>query len=121
MPRHTKADMPYKYLIPYTNPRAINWDEEARNYTDEWSIFDITDPRWSDAVRANTKLLREKADTFTKDTGSSYEVEPCTESYIDMLLYYHQKMLTTFADGIYWDNFFLLPQFQPGVRPRLCR
>jgi hypothetical protein len=31
-----------------------------------------------------------------------------------MLLYYHKKMLETFADGIYWDNFFLRPCYVPA-------
>jgi len=36
--------------------------------------------------------------------GNWYEIEP-VPSRINMLLFYHQKMLETFADGIYWDNF----------------
>jgi len=32
-----------------------------------------------------------------------------------MLLFYHKKMLETFADGIYWDNFFLQPNYAPAA------
>jgi hypothetical protein len=42
-----------------------------------------------------------------------YQVEP-VPSRIDMLLFYHKKMLDTFADGIYWDNFFLQPNYAPA-------
>jgi len=111
------------WLVPYTNARAINWDLEAQTYLDEWSIYDVADPRWSQAVAAKTdigqcgqRMVREKAREYNDLSGVAYEVDPLP-SYADMALYYHRKMYETFADGIYWDDFFVLPNTNPVTGP----
>lgn len=111
------------WLIPYTNPRAINWDQEVQTYLDEWSIYDVADPRWNEAVVAKTdfpqsglRLLREKANEYNDLSGVAYEVDPLP-SYVDMVLYYHKKMYETFADGVYWDDFFVLANYNPVSGP----
>ena len=34
-------------------------------------------------------------------------------SYTDMMMHYHEKMLSTFADGIYYDNMYFNADFHP--------
>ena len=29
------------YIVPYTNPQSIVWDEDTENFMDEWTMFDI--------------------------------------------------------------------------------
>jgi hypothetical protein len=107
------------YVIPYTNARAINWGAEARTFADEWSTMDVADPRWPGEER----LVRNRSGGFTLaaygkaspplDTGGiAYAVDPVA-SWQDMVLHYLQKMLGTFADGIYFDDFFLSPNYSP--------
>ena len=36
--------------MPYLNATAILWDQDAATYGDEWSVFDVADPRWPVAV-----------------------------------------------------------------------
>lgn len=116
-PLNTPATRKYNYLIPYLNARGINWAEEAETYLDEWSMYDIADPRWEqDVVKAtNLRFTRERAATYTPLSAIWYETDP-VGSKVDMMLYYHQKMLQTFADGIYWDNFFFKANYNtvPG-------
>jgi hypothetical protein len=125
--KNTPKDQPGSpkahYLIPYTNARAINWDEEVQTYLDEWSIYDVADPRWKQAVAAKTdlgqsglRLLRENADHYNDLCGVAYEVDPLP-SYVDMALYYHKKMYETFADGVYWDDYFVLANYNPVSGP----
>ncbi|MCY3018795.1 MAG: DUF6067 family protein [Planctomycetota bacterium] len=104
------------YLIPYTNPRAINWDQEVQTYLDEWSIYDVADPRWNQAVKDKLRLLRENEKDYNDLSGVAYEVDPLP-SYADMVLYYHKKMYETFADGVYWDDFFVLANYNPVSGP----
>ena len=103
----------YYYLIPYTNARGINWVEGGEDFCDEWSIYDVADPRWKvDVEGQGKKMLREKAAEYTtaphsgEAMGVTYEIEPM-DSFNDMALYYHKKMYDTWVEGIYWDNFFL--------------
>jgi hypothetical protein len=122
--RRTPPGAPKRnWLIPYTNPRAAPWDPEMQTYLDEWSIYDIADPRWSEAVAAKTdighcgqRMLREKSREYDEHSGVAYEVDPLP-SYADMALYYHQKMYDTFADGVYWDDFFVLANSNPVSGP----
>ena len=107
------------YVIPYTNGRAINWGEEARTFMDEWSTLDIADPRWPGEERlVRTKeggyrmASYGKVMTPNETSGIAYAVDP-VPSYQDMILYYHRRMLETFADGIYFDNYFLVPNYSP--------
>jgi hypothetical protein len=106
-----------RYVIPYTNGRAINWGEEVRTFLDEWSTVDIADPRWPGEER----FLRDRSGGYQlaaygkvqvpDDTcGVAYAVDP-VPSWQDMVLYYHKRMLDTFTDGIYFDNYFLVPNY----------
>jgi hypothetical protein len=45
-------------------------------------------------------------------SGVAYAVDP-VPSWQDMVLHYHQRMLDTFADGIYFDDYFLVPNYNP--------
>jgi hypothetical protein len=108
-----------RYVIPYTNARAINWGEEVRTFVDEWSNIDIADPRWPGEERfvripgggyrlAAYGKVRVPDDT----TGVAYAIDPVS-SWQDMVLHYHKRMLDTFADGIYFDNYFFVPNYNP--------
>lgn len=107
------------YAIPYTNARAINWGREVRTYADEWSTYDIADPRWPGEER----FLREPNGSWTlgaygklatprEFSGVAYAVDP-VPSWQDLVLFYHRRMLDTFADGIYFDDYFLVPNYCP--------
>lgn len=107
------------YAIPYTNGRAINWGPEVRTYADEWSTLDIADPRWPGEER----FLREPSGGWTLNaygklqtpcefSGVAYAVDPVA-SWQDLVLFYHRRMLDTFADGIYFDDYFLVPNYSP--------
>lgn len=107
------------YAIPYTNARAINWGAEVRTFADEWSTLDVADPRWPGEER----FLREPAGGWTLSaygkletpreySGIAYAVDP-VPSWQDMVLDYHRRMLDAFADGIYFDDFFLVPNYSP--------
>jgi len=108
-----------RYVIPYTNGRAINWGEEARTFLDEWSTIDIADPRWPGEERfvrdprGGYRLAAYgKVHVPTDPSGVAYAVDP-VPSWQDMVLHYHKRMLETFADGIYFDNYFLVPNYNP--------
>lgn len=107
------------YVIPYTNARAINWGEEARTFMDEWSNIDIADPRWPVEERfirgrdGGYRLAAYGKVRVPDDTcGVAYATDP-VPSWQDMVLHYHQRMLETFADGIYFDDYFLVPNYSP--------
>jgi len=107
------------YVIPYTNARAINWGEEVRTFLDEWSTLDVADPRWPGEerfVRARDGGYRlaayGKVATPGNTAGIAYAVDP-VPSWQDMVLFYHKRMLETFADGIYFDDYFLVPNYNP--------
>lgn len=107
------------WVIPYTNARAINWDEEAETFMDEWSTLDIADPRWPGEerfVRAQDGVCRlaayGKVSVPSATSGIAYAVDP-VPSWQNMVLHYEKRMLETFADGIYYDDFFLSPNYTP--------
>jgi len=102
----------FTYVIPYTNARGADWEtpEYITTYLDEWMQGDMVDPRLNSY---DTGVRPRRASIDFPGTGSWYHIEP-VPSRIDMLLFYHKKMLETFADGIYWDNFFLHPNFVPA-------
>ena len=107
------------WVIPYTNARAVNWGEEAETFMDEWSSLDIADPRWPGEerfVRAKDGVCRLAAYgkvSIPGDTaGIAYAVDPLP-SWQNMVLHYEKRMMETFADGIYYDDFFLLPNYTP--------
>jgi hypothetical protein len=103
----------FGYVIPYTNPRGADGDtpEFLTTYLDEWLAGDIVDPAWHGR---NTFQRPRRAHDAHPGGGNWYEIEP-VPSRIDMLLFYHKKMLETFADGIYWDNFFLQANYAPAA------
>ena len=40
------------YVVPYTNARGVIWDEDTAQFMDEWSEYDVADPRWEpDAIQ----------------------------------------------------------------------
>ena len=102
----------FTYVIPYTNPRGASGEtrEFLTTFIDEWLAGDIVDPGWNG--RSTFERPR-RAHAAHPGFASWYQVEP-VPSRNDMLLFYHRKMLETFADGIYWDNFFLQPNYVPA-------
>ena len=80
------------YIIPYTNPRALTWDDAAQTYMDEWSIYDVTDPRWENAAALGTLRSRESR-AYNELSRIDFAIDP-VNSYTDMAMYYHKKMLT---------------------------
>lgn len=99
-------------VIPYTNPRGAHFEtpEFITTYLDEWLEGDLVDRRWPGRDTFQRPL---RVHPGWPGIACWYEVEP-VPSRIDMLLFYHKKMLETFADGIYWDNWFLQPTFVPA-------
>ena len=107
------------WVLPYTNARAVNWDEEAETFMDEWSTMDIADPRWPGEerfVRAKDGVCRlaayGKVSIPRATSGIAYAVDPLP-SWQNMALHYEKRMLGTFADGIYYDDYFLSPNYTP--------
>ena len=102
----------YRYVIPYTNPRGAQHEtlEFLTTYLDEWVHGDIVDPLWPRMAGGDRPL---RAAPGHPGGCVWYQVEP-VPSRNDMLLFYHRKMLETFADGIYWDNWFLRPCYTPA-------
>jgi len=107
------------WVVPYTNARAINWGEEAATFMDEWSTIDIADPRWPGEerfVRAKDGVCRlaayGKVSKPGEASGIAYATDP-VPSWQNMVLAYHKRMLDTFADGIYYDDYFLSPNYTP--------
>jgi len=112
-PANGPATTRFHYVIPYTNPRGASGEtmEFLSTYIDEWLQGDIVDPAW--AGRSAFERPRRVLPGQFPGWASWYQVEPVS-SRADMLLFYHQKMLETFADGIYWDNWFLQENFMPA-------
>jgi hypothetical protein len=107
------------WVIPYTNARAVNWGAEAETFMDEWSTVDIADPRWPGEerfVRAKDGVCRLAAYgkvSVPNDTmGVAYATDP-VPSWQNMALHYQKRMLETFADGVYYDDYFLSPNYSP--------
>jgi hypothetical protein len=111
-PANSPEATTYRYIIPYTNARGASGEtmEFLTTYIDEWLQGDIVDPRWHNyATGERPRRVLAGSPGFE----CWYQVEP-VPSRIDMLLFYHRKMLETFADGIYWDNLFLWPNYTPA-------
>lgn len=109
----------FGWVIPYTNARAVNWGEEAETFMDEWSTVDIADPRWPGEerfVRSRDGACRLAAYGKVKAPGATsgiaYAVDP-VPSWQNLALHYEKRMLETFADGVYYDDFFLSPNYTP--------
>ena len=116
-------------VFPYTNPQSILWDADAEQFMDEWTAYDIADPRWQ-APKDVTQLhygsaaggwrrtkLQHVRDTAQKGIwqASRYYRDPVA-SYVDMALYYIIR-LYEWADGIYFDNAFLNANYQLSDGP----
>ncbi|MBM3880831.1 MAG: discoidin domain-containing protein [Verrucomicrobia bacterium] len=112
MPAITPETKRFNYVIPYTNPRGAHFEtpEFITTYLDEWLEGDLVDRRWPGRDTFQRPL---RVHPGWPGIACWYEVEP-VPSRIDMLLFYHKKMLETFADGIYWDNWFLQPSYVPA-------
>eukprot|EP01048_Picozoa_sp_COSAG05_P028012 COSAG05_NODE_8464_length_701_cov_1.546512_1_plen_214_part_10 len=35
-----------RYVVPYSNPQSLIWDVESENFMDEWTEYDVADPRY---------------------------------------------------------------------------
>ena len=118
------------WLLAYTNARGINWFDDVGHmsengtYNDEWTIYDVADPRWDEAAKAELRFLRERAEHHVSQAnaygllpGVWYDVDP-VPSMVDMMVYYHKKMLENgMVEGIYWDDFFLQANYNPVTGP----
>jgi len=51
---------------------------------------------------------------WSKTGGVGYDVSP-SESFVDFAIWYYQKMVQTWTDGVYWDNTFLSANYDPVV------
>ncbi len=107
------------WVLPYTNARAINWGEEAETFMDEWSTVDIADPRWPGEERfvrgtdgTCSLVSYGKIKVPNTSSGIAYAVDPMP-SWQNMVLHYESRMLASFADGIYYDDYFLSPNYTP--------
>ena len=82
-------------MLIYTNSRGVRYDTpEGQTYLNEWNRNPFPKRQWDYA------------------TGNYYDLDP-PASYRDYAAWYWKKMLTTFDDGIYWDNVFLQSNFNP--------
>lgn len=108
------------YVVPYTNARGVVWDNDTAQFMDEWTEYDVADPRWW--VPGWGEMLRfdrKDSSSLTYNAsvglwaGYAYQTDP-VKSYADMALHYTRKMLETFADGIYYDDVFLEANFNPA-------
>ncbi len=80
-------------VIVYTNPAAMRVDTRAgQTYLNEWDRHVYPTRR------------------YTHGEYFDFTVNPC-RSFRDFALWYYNKMITTFDDGIYWDNVFLKSDF----------
>ena len=108
------------YVFAFTNARGATWTDETRTFLDEWSTIDIADPHWPGQER----FLREGDGRYALATfgnqiiaphetdGISYAVDPVPSNQ-DMVLYYVRRMLETFTDGIYRDDYFSVANYNP--------
>lgn len=98
----------------YINPSGMTWGDEVQTYLDEWSSFDVADPRWDFAVENGYRWLRENSGNYNALTSLDYRAQP-VKSYTDMLLYYSRKMLSSFAEGVYFDNLYMTPDYNSSA------
>jgi len=82
-------------MLVYTNARGVRYDTpEGQTFLNEWNRDPFPQRQWEYA------------------SGSTYDLDP-VPSYRDYAAWYWQKMLTTFNDGIYWDNVFMQSNSNP--------
>jgi hypothetical protein len=114
------AAAPTQLLMPYTNPRGVIFDIDTENYLDEWTDYDVADPRWTQSgftcvgckgvptgfswgriFRNETaELALNRSAAVGVWRGWSYATDP-VPSYADMALWEVDKMTSSFADGVY--------------------
>ena len=112
--------LPHRVGHPiHQRTRAVNWGEEAETFMDEWSTIDIVDPRWPGEerfVRGKDGVCRlaayGKVSVPSAAMGVAYASDPAI-SWQNMALHYQKRMLETFADGVYYDDYFLSPDYSP--------
>jgi hypothetical protein len=89
---HTLKGKPTDVLL-YTNARGVRFDtREGQTFLDEWHRDAFSTRDWPIGG------------------GVAYDLNPGA-SFRDYALWYYHKMLTTFADHIYWDDIFLQSDF----------
>jgi hypothetical protein len=105
-PLNVAGSTPAKYIFPYLNPRGGSSLDPAfaTTYLDEWSSVDVAAPGWKPGP---DRTLREKL------VPVWYGCEPVA-SNVDRQVWWLRKMVETFADGPYWDNFFTKPSWVPA-------
>ncbi len=106
MPPNAAGTTPCKYIFPYLNPRGGSSLDSAfaTTYLDEWSTMDVADPGWKPGP---DRTLREKLAPVW------YGGEPVA-SNVDRQVWWQRKMVETFSDGPYWDNFFFKASWVPA-------
>lgn len=89
---HQVQSKPMDVLL-YTNARGVRFDtREGQTFLDEWHRDAFSTRQWP------------------VGGGVAYDLNP-GESSRDYALWYYHKMLTTFAEHIYWDDIFLQSDF----------
>ncbi len=106
-PANTPETVLHRYIFPYISPRSASLSDPGfgQTYMDEWSTMDIADPKWKPGPPSRA--------TRQNPLGIYYDCEP-VQSNADRILWYHQRMYQTFADGVYWDNYFLKASYVPS-------
>jgi hypothetical protein len=121
-------------LMPYTNPRGVIWDDDLDQFIDEWTTYSIDDPRWTyngftcvgcKGVPTGFSWGRyERKDSAELSANASqglwrgwtYATDPVA-SYADAAMYYTEKMMKSFSDGIYYDDLILQASYQTTPGP----
>ncbi|HEY1791844.1 MAG TPA: hypothetical protein VGG34_02930 [Opitutaceae bacterium] len=89
---HVMQTRPQNVLV-YTNARGVRFDTpEGRTFLNEWDRELFPKRVWKD--------------------GTWFDLNP-SESFRDYATWYYRRMLTTFADSIYWDDTFLQSVYRP--------
>ncbi len=96
----------YDAVMPYTNLRGdVTFIPEWRTFQDEWSI----------------SYMNKRVTDKDRQVGSTdFAITP-VKSRQDFLLYYYKQFLQNGFDGIYWDNIFLEPCYNPMLGPAYTR
>jgi hypothetical protein len=89
---HTLKGKPTDVLL-YTNARGVRFDtREGQTFIDEWHRDAFSTRDWPTGG------------------GVAYDLNPGA-SFRDYAVWYYHKMMTSFADHIYWDDIFLQSHF----------
>ena len=86
------ASQPDRFLVYVQGRGATFRTPEFRTFQDEWTNADYNTRVWRQGYRA----------------GLSYTVEPI-RSWQDFNLWWLKKQMEIFTDGLYFDNFFMIP------------